>query len=379
MRPIRTALSRTRHLIAGAAVAVLIVFVAVNGVRTLNGARAQARGQAIVGITLTSEKGGGNANPNSNPNTTNVFYISGDVNGLYPGLSTQLPLTVTNPNTDDLQVNSLSVSVTGTSDASCPAGNIQVSNYSGPSFIVAKNNGTATVNVPISMPASAGDPCQGVTFNLQYSGSGQQASGTTTYQGNLTCSATKPVPGSTVTGNLLVPVNGVCTLNGVTVLGNVNVKQGGSLTGINGIHIGKDLQANQAVKVSLDQGTTVGAALDLSSVGGVRVIVSVALGFSITGTNGTSAGSPNYVCASSVGGAFALRSSSSSAPFSIGGLPPCSAGNTTGPGKALTINGNQAPVVVANNHVGGNLVCKGNSSVASSNNSVNGKKQGQCA
>src|SRR5205807_5791876 len=55
---------------------------------------------------------------------------------------------------------------------------------------------------------------------------------------------------STVPGNVLVPANGVCLINGGTVNGNVYVYSGGNLTVIGGT-INGGLEANSALSVTL--------------------------------------------------------------------------------------------------------------------------------
>jgi hypothetical protein len=112
--------------------------------------------------------------------TAHVFYITGDAVGLYPGATVNLPLTVTNPNSAAIQVNSLTVSLTGTDHPAClpNAANLTPSDYAGPPFVVAGNNGTAIVTVPVTMPHGSGDACQGTTFDLTYGGSAVAVEGT---------------------------------------------------------------------------------------------------------------------------------------------------------------------------------------------------------
>jgi hypothetical protein len=109
-----------------------------------------------------------------------VFYISGDATGMYPGATVDLPLTVTNPNTAAIEVNSLTVSLTGSNRPACVPDptNLTTANYAGPPFVVAGNNGTAMVTVPLTMPHGAGDGCQDTTFTLTYGGSAVAVEGT---------------------------------------------------------------------------------------------------------------------------------------------------------------------------------------------------------
>ncbi|HXJ63845.1 MAG TPA: hypothetical protein VNN79_08835 [Actinomycetota bacterium] len=112
--------------------------------------------------------------------TDHVFFISGDATGLYPGGTVSLPLTVTNPNVAAILVNTLTVAVTGTDRPACPpTGSNPVSGgYTGPPFVVAGNDGTATVTVPLTMPHAAGDECRGTTFTLTFGGTAVNVEGT---------------------------------------------------------------------------------------------------------------------------------------------------------------------------------------------------------
>ncbi len=312
----------------------------------------------------------------SSPSAPYTFTISGAATGLFPGATVQLPLTVTNPNPDYIQVTSLTVAVTATDRPGCSiAGrNIQASSYSGPAFLVPRDNGTATVQVPVSMPDTVSNTCRGAQFSLTYGGSATQWA--PVVSGDVSCNSVNPPAGSTVNGSVTVDPGVTCTLDGVVVQGNVTVSSGGSLIGIHAVRTFGSVNATGAQAVSLDTGTRIGGALILDSTGGVQVIAAVGGGISIAGTTGASAGSPNVVCASS-SRQFQLRTSAPGAPFSIGGMPSCAAGNAAS-GNMQILN-NAGAVTVANNTVGGNLVCTGNTSISAASNSVNGAKTGQCA
>lgn len=103
-----------------------------------------------------------------------AFAISGNsYDGLYPGNTLELKLTVSNPISQSIRVTSLSVSAAGT--ATCSASNLQTTNFDGsPEFIVPAR-GSATITLPITMVRSAPDGCQGVTFTLTYTGKAEKA------------------------------------------------------------------------------------------------------------------------------------------------------------------------------------------------------------
>jgi len=155
----------SRRLAAWAAAAVVI---ATGTVMTSQGAGAAHR-QTYVGVPY--ELAG---------TTGHVFYISGDATGLYPGATVNLPLTVTNPNSAAIQVNSLTVSLSATDHPACvpDATSLTTSDYAGPPFVVPGNNGQATVALPLTMPHGTGDACQDTTFTLTYGGTAVSVEGT---------------------------------------------------------------------------------------------------------------------------------------------------------------------------------------------------------
>jgi hypothetical protein len=102
------------------------------------------------------------------------FSIAGNTAGLYPGGTVQLPLTVENPNQQDIRVTGLTVSVVGTSASSCAASNLRTTDYTGPGFVV-PGKGSRTISLPVTMARSAPDACQNVTFSLSYAGKAEKA------------------------------------------------------------------------------------------------------------------------------------------------------------------------------------------------------------
>jgi hypothetical protein len=97
------------------------------------------------------------------------FRIAGDRSGLYPGLSTTLVLTVTNPQAFAIVVSSVTTTVHAAS-GSCPASDLSVGSFEGQLLVPAR--GSATTSVPVRLVADAPNACIGATFPLVYSGVG---------------------------------------------------------------------------------------------------------------------------------------------------------------------------------------------------------------
>ena len=96
------------------------------------------------------------------------FGISGSADGLYPGASRSLTLTVTNPFPFSIVVTTISTTVSAAS-STCGATNLSVATFAGQLSVQAK--GTSQTNVTATMAHGAPNACQGVSFPLQYSGS----------------------------------------------------------------------------------------------------------------------------------------------------------------------------------------------------------------
>lgn len=102
------------------------------------------------------------------------FAIAGNAEGLYPGKTVQLPLTIENPYEEELLVTAIDVAVTGTSASSCATSNLQASDYTGPGFAVQAKDSTSIV-LSLTMSRAAPDACQSVTFTLAFTGEAEQA------------------------------------------------------------------------------------------------------------------------------------------------------------------------------------------------------------
>jgi hypothetical protein len=128
-----------------------------------------------------------------------AFTISGTLGGMHPGVTTNLSLTVSNPQSSPLYLQSVSASLvsavyTGTSTpapTACagylsPALPHTWTAWSGPTTIPAATGasspGSAVVTVPLSFTDSGTNQnsCENVTFNLSYAGSAYYSDPTTT-------------------------------------------------------------------------------------------------------------------------------------------------------------------------------------------------------
>ena len=114
-----------------------------------------------------------NSNGNAgNGNDAKSFVVSGDVEGLAPGVTRTLFLKLSNPNNGDISVQSLTVAV-GDSSKTCTGANVRVGALTGPVFVPGR--GTAQVTLPVTMLGTAPGACQGATFPLTYGGSAVKA------------------------------------------------------------------------------------------------------------------------------------------------------------------------------------------------------------
>lgn len=136
----------------------------------------------VAGVQSVRSSNSSNANGNS-VNKGDFSIASGPSSGqapdttdtgpLYPGASRPLTLTIANPNSFDIVVTSVIVTVgAGTRDGSptwCPGSAISVSGL--PGEFPLEGKGTTTKIVTLSMDNTAPDACQGVVWPLTYGGS----------------------------------------------------------------------------------------------------------------------------------------------------------------------------------------------------------------
>ncbi|MBV8096870.1 MAG: hypothetical protein JO110_27215, partial [Acetobacteraceae bacterium] len=93
------------------------------------------------------------------------------------------------------------------------------------------------------------------------------AAGPGAYAQNKSCSTT--MSGNVIHGNLVVPPDATCTLNGVTVDGNISVGTGATLNVSSGSRIGGNIQASGCNFVSLFPGPiSIGGNVDINSCNG---------------------------------------------------------------------------------------------------------------
>jgi hypothetical protein len=142
-------------------------------------------GERIVGAGSSvpaSNQGSSNVGSGSGGGGGKGFSISGSVNGLYPGNTVQLHLTVSSALNQDMNVNSLSAVFSMVVKApQAPAGTctpaLTIGSWTGTTFRLPKNtlSEPAPGYIPVTLAKSASDACQGATFDFTYSGSGSQA------------------------------------------------------------------------------------------------------------------------------------------------------------------------------------------------------------
>jgi len=98
--------------------------------------------------------------------------MSGSIGGLYPGLTTHLPLRVANREQFAIVVTSVVTTVQDASPA-CTAANLSVAPFVGTARVLV--GGTAIVELTVTLRRSAPRGCEGATFPLQYQGEARKA------------------------------------------------------------------------------------------------------------------------------------------------------------------------------------------------------------
>lgn len=160
-----------------------------------SGADTRVLGQKFEAASSTSasNNGCGNGNGGKTPakdcsNPAKAFTLSGAVNGaLAPGLARFLLVTVSNPNSQPMQITRVNATVGdpvgGLSQTALPACVktwVSVGNYVYVSGVksIAPANGSVVVSIPISLinlSTINQDNCKGATFPISLGGEGQQA------------------------------------------------------------------------------------------------------------------------------------------------------------------------------------------------------------
>jgi hypothetical protein len=102
-----------------------------------------------------------------------VFTISGSVGGLVPGSPTPLRVTVANPDSQAIRLNSVTATA-GSAGSACPASLLTISTFSGtPETIVAARS-QALIELTVKLSAQAPNACKKVSFPLTYAGKAEQ-------------------------------------------------------------------------------------------------------------------------------------------------------------------------------------------------------------
>src|SRR5215208_7086702 len=113
-----------------------------------------------------------NSQSNGEANGHRDFVVSGQVEGLRPGGTLPMVLTVRNPNSVAIRVTRLTVTAAAAA-AGCPASSLTLPNWTG-SLQVPKD-GTASLTVNVTLKATASNACQGARWPLTYGGTAEKA------------------------------------------------------------------------------------------------------------------------------------------------------------------------------------------------------------
>ena len=131
---------------------------------------------ALTGVGVLSvgalSMAGATPQPNANANGHRDFVVSGRVEGLRPGGTRPLALTVENPNSVAIRVTSITVAA-GAARPGCPGSSLVVPRWTG--SLAVPRRGTASVSVDVRLPGSAPDACQGAVWPLTYGGTAVKA------------------------------------------------------------------------------------------------------------------------------------------------------------------------------------------------------------
>jgi hypothetical protein len=215
---------------------------------------------------------------------------------------------------------------------------------------------------------------------------------------DTTCNGT--MTGQTVSGDLVVPTDGACTIQGTTVGGDVEVGRNAFFQSKDNSRIGGDVEASRSLTLFLDDGTTVGDDVEAS-----RTFQVFVFGSTIGGHLHVSKSTETVnICGNEVDGRIQVRDSGRDILVGDPKAVDC-AGNTvlnkhrirvednevdvelvvrgnTVEGGDLEVNDNSGPAdkFVEDNKGGDSLECRGNEQpfTASGNTGWN-HKEGQCA
>lgn len=182
-----------------------------------------------------------------------------------------------------------------------------------------------------------------------------------------------PTTGSTVGGNLIV--TGTCSLDNVTVGGNVQVETGATLV-VSGGTIDGNVRANRCFFTALVNNVAVGGNVQIQdcTAGSSSTGKVLASGYTGNSDNLIHIGG-NFQCS----GAFFCAAEFGKVEGNIrvdGDSEADIVSNSVGGNVQVNDNTNAS---VSDNTIGGNLQCEANAGIAGGDNTVHGNKQGQCA
>ncbi len=153
---------------SGAAVAVVVTNASHNAPATQAAGTTPNGGES--GAVST---GSGNANGKTKDKDEKgkTFSIQGAVTGLAPGATRPLVLTIDNPNSQAIRVQTLSVQVAA-ANASCPGSAVSVGAFTP---LTVEGRSTATTTVDVHLADSVANACSAATWTLSYSGTAVKA------------------------------------------------------------------------------------------------------------------------------------------------------------------------------------------------------------
>jgi len=147
----------------------------------------------------------------------------------------------------------------------------------------------------------------------------------------------------TVTGNLIVPDDATCTLDGTNVDGNITVKSRASLTS-NAASVTGGIQGESARQVVLNPGTTVGNNVSLRKGGDVTIDEA------------------------SIKGDLQLEDNTGAVSLTENQIQ----------GSIQANKNRDGGVTISSNNIGNNLQCQDNSPPPTGGNNIAKQKEGQC-
>jgi hypothetical protein len=138
---------------------------------------ATVAGLAVTGVAFAAWTSTGTGTATATAGHAQNLVVDGadDVTGLFPTGSVTVPVTVTNPNPYKVKLSSLTFDSATTTKAGCDASVVTAPSQS-PTNELAANNGSATIDVTVSMSNAAANECQGAAFTLNFTATGASAS-----------------------------------------------------------------------------------------------------------------------------------------------------------------------------------------------------------